>query len=138
MAYLYEDLTKKIIGGAQKVYNTLGYGYKEKDFQKALAAELEALGFKVLRELYSNLVYEGKIISGFYIDFLVQCGEVKIIIELKVAEGIYQKHFYQVLAYLKNNNLPLGLLIVFTHNKVLVKRIINERSAKLAQSANNL
>ena len=65
MAYLYEGLSKKIIGAAFKVYNTLGYGYKEKDFQKALHAELIALGLKVTRELYSKLVYEGKIISGF-------------------------------------------------------------------------
>jgi hypothetical protein len=35
MRYLHEELSKKIIGGAFKVYNTLGYGYKEKDFQKA-------------------------------------------------------------------------------------------------------
>ena len=50
---------------------------------------------------------------------------------------IYQKHFYQVLAYLKNNQMPLGLLIVFTDKKVLVKRIINEQFAKSASSANN-
>ena len=138
MSYLYEDLSKQIIGAAYKVYNTLGYGYKEKDFQKALAAELSALGFKVTRELYSRLVYQGKVISGFYVDFLVENGDQKIIIELKIAAKIYQKHFYQVLAYLKNNQLPLGLLIVFTDKKVLVKRIINERSAKSAPSANNL
>jgi GxxExxY protein len=138
MTYLYEDLSKKIIGAAFTVYNTLGYGYKEKDFQKALAAELTSLGFKVTRELYSRLEYKGKIISGFYVDFLVECGDERIIVELKIAEKIYQKHFYQVLAYLKNNQLPLGLLIVFTDKKVLVKRIINERSAKSAPSANNL
>lgn len=137
MSYLYEDATQKIIGAAFKVYNTLGYGYKEKDFQKALAAEFSALGFKVTRELYSKLVYEGKIISGFYVDFLVELDKVKIVIELKVAEAIYQKHFYQVLAYLKNNNLPLGLLIVYTHTKVIIKRVINERSAKSAPSAIN-
>ena len=33
-AYLYEDLSKKIIGAAYKVYNTLGYGFKEKDLSK--------------------------------------------------------------------------------------------------------
>jgi GxxExxY protein len=138
MNYLYQDSTSKIIGAAQKVYNTLGYGYKEKDFQKALVTELENLGMKATSELYSRLVYQGKIISSFYIDLLVKDGGAKIVVELKVAEKIYQKHFYQVLAYLKNNNLPLGLLIVFTHNKVLIKRIINQRSAKSAQSGNNL
>jgi GxxExxY protein len=138
MSYLHEDSTKKIIAAAFKVYNTLGYGYKEKDFQKALYAELIALGFIVTRELYTKLVYQGKIISGFYVDFMVEHGEAKIIVELKIAEGVYQKHFYQVLAYLKNNNLPLGLLIVYTKNKVLIKRIINERSAKSEPSVHNL
>ena len=137
MTYLYEDFSKQIIGAAFRVYNTLGYGYKEKDFQKALAAELSALGFKVTRELYSRLTYQGRVISGFYVDFLVEFGGQKIIVELKIAEKIYQKHFYQVLAYLKNNQLPLGLLIVFTDRKVLVKRIINERSAKSESSATN-
>lgn len=138
MSYLYEDSTKKIIAAAYKVYNTLGYGYKEKDFQKALCAELVAEGFIVTRELYSKLEYQGKIISGFYVDFLVESGDVKIIVELKVAEDVYQKHFYQVLAYLKNNDLQLGLLIVYTKNKVIIKRIINERSVKSAPSATNL
>jgi len=137
MTYLYEDFSKQIIGAAFRVYNTLGYGYKEKDFQKALAAELSALGFKVTRELYSRLTYQGRVISGFYVDFLVEFGGQKIIVELKIAEKIYQKHFYQVLAYLKNNQLPLGLLIVFTDRKVLVKRVINERSAKSESSATN-
>ena len=138
MSYLHEELSKKIIGAAFKVYNTLGYGYKEKDFQKALSAELESLGLKVVRELYSKLEYQGKIISGFYIDLLVQDGGEKIVVELKIAEDIYQKHFYQLLAYLKNNKLPLGLLIVFTSKKVLIKRVINEQSAKSASSATNL
>lgn len=138
MAYLHEELSKKIIGVAFKVYNTLGYGYKEKDFQKALFAELVAIGLKVTRELYSKLVYEGQVVSSFFVDFLVEDGNAKIIVELKIAEKIYQRHFYQILAYLKSNNLPLGLLIVFTDNKVLIKRVINERSAKSAQSADNL
>jgi GxxExxY protein len=136
MSYLYEEQTRKIIGAGQKVYNTLGYGYKEKDFQKALAVALESLGFKVTRELYSNLKYEGKIISGFHVDFLVEEGNIKIVVELKVAEDVYKKHFYQVLAYLKNNQLPLGMLIVFTSKKVLIKRIINNVSVLSEKSVN--
>jgi GxxExxY protein len=100
-------------------------------------AELQALGLKVSTELYSKLEYQGKIISGFYVDLLVEDKTAKIVVELKVAEDIYQKHFYQLLAYLKNNNLPLGLLVVFTSKKVLVKRVINERSAESAASATN-
>jgi GxxExxY protein len=46
MALLYEDTTRQIIGALYKVYNALGFGYKEKDYQKALASELENIGLK--------------------------------------------------------------------------------------------
>jgi GxxExxY protein len=124
--YLYKDLTEKLIGAAFKVYNTLGYGFREKEYQRAYALELEKLFLKFQRELYCNLKYEGKIISRFFIDFLV---EGKIVVELKIAEEFYKKHFEQVMAYLKDNKLQIGLLIIFTSKKVLIKRIINQTSA---------
>ncbi len=120
--YLYKDLTEKLIGIAFRVYNTLGYGFREKEYQRAYAVELGKLLLVFQRELYCNLKYEGKIISKFYLDFLV---DGKVVVELKVAEGFYKKHFEQVMAYLKDNKLKLGLLIIFTSKKVLVKRVIN-------------
>src|SRR6185369_7978633 len=72
MALLYEDLTKQIIGAIYKVYNSLGYGYKEKEYQKALASEFERIGLKYERELYSNITFNNKIISKFFVDFLVE------------------------------------------------------------------
>ncbi len=131
MNLLYSEETEKIIGALYKVYNTLGYGYREKEYQRAFSSELEKLGIGFKRELYCNLTYNDKIISKFYIDFLTEFSEknIKIVIELKVAEEFHKKHFDQVMVYLKNNNLKLGLLAIFTRNKVLVKRIINEKSA---------
>lgn len=120
--YLYEELTHKIIGASFDVYNKLGYGYKEKELQKALMEEFKKLGLNFKRELYCNLVYESKVISKFYIDFLV---DDKVVLELKVANDFYRKHFNQVMTYLKVNNLQLGLLAIFTSQEVLVKRIIN-------------
>ena len=40
---LHEDITKKIIKSYYKVYNTLGYGFLEKVYQKALLIELRGL-----------------------------------------------------------------------------------------------
>lgn len=37
----YEEFTKKIIGCAMKVHNTLGNGFQEVIYQRALAIELE-------------------------------------------------------------------------------------------------
>lgn len=124
--YLYKDLTEKLIGAAFKVYNRLGYGFREKEYQRAYASELELLALKYQRELYCNLKYNEKIISKFFIDFLV---EEKVVVELKVAEDFYKKHFDQVMTYLKDNRLQLALLIIFTSKRVLIKRIINQKSA---------
>ncbi len=116
------DHTKEIIGAIFRVYNILGYGYREKEYQKALAEELSKLGLRFQRELYSYLKYGEKIITKFYVDFLV---ENCVVVELKIADGIYRKHFQQLLAYLKNHNLKVGLLAVFTADRVIIKRIVN-------------
>ena len=81
---------------------------------------------KFQKELYCNLKYNGKIISKFFVDFLA---EGKVVVELKVAQGFYKKHFEQVMTYLKDNSLQIGLLIIFTSTSVLIKRIINQKSA---------
>lgn len=119
---LYEDTTRQIIGALYKVYNTLGFGYKEKDYQKALALELERIGLKFQRELYSNLKFNDKILAGFYVDFLI---EEKIVLEMKVAKDFYLKFRQQTLQYLKNHNLRLGLIAIITPQRVQIKRIIN-------------
>jgi len=124
--YLHKEITEKLIGAAFKVYNSIGYGFREKEYQRAFATLLEKLKINYKKELYCYLKFEGKIISKFFIDFLV---EGKVVVELKVAEEFYKKHFDQVMTYLKDNKLQLGLLIIFTSKKVLVKRIINQISA---------
>ena len=56
----HAELTEKIIGGFYKVYNTLGYGFKEGVYQKSLAYELRRLGILV-EERQEILVYhEGR------------------------------------------------------------------------------
>jgi GxxExxY protein len=119
---LYEELTYKINGAIFKVYNSLGYGYKEKEYQKALSREFGLLNINYQRELYSSLTYEGTKIAKFFVDFLV---EDLIIVELKVARQIYKKDFEQVLQYLKSHDLRLGIIAAFTPTSIIIKRIIN-------------
>lgn len=122
MELLHQEITGKIIKAAYKVFNTIGFGFQEKEYQTGLAAELEALGLHFAREVYSDLKYLNKKIRGFFIDFVV---EGKIAIELKVARQIYQKHYFQMNQYLRNNKLELGLIIVFSPTGVIVKRVVN-------------
>jgi GxxExxY protein len=67
-------------------------------------------------------VFKNKIIGRYFIDFLI---ENKLIVEFKVGNQIKNQHIQQVLAYLKTNNLRLGLIALFTEKGVKIKRIIN-------------
>lgn len=122
MELIYKEESKKIIGPAFRVYNTIGFGFQEKEYKKAMCAELDLLKLRYKIEVYSDLVYLGQKLRGYFIDLLV---EDKIAVELKVANNIYQRHFFQLFQYLKNNNLKLGLIIVFSPSEVLVKRVVN-------------
>ncbi len=88
--YVHKELTEKLIGASFRIYNALGYGYREKEYQNAYVLELEKLGLKFQKELYCNLKYNNKIITKFFIDFLV---EGKVVVKFKVAEEFYKKHF---------------------------------------------
>lgn len=84
-----------------------------------------ASGFKVSEQLLSALTCAGKPIGRYYLDFLAEKNETKIVVELKVANAIYPQHIRQVYGYLKANNLKLGIVIVFSKNGILFKRIVN-------------
>lgn len=45
-----EELTREVIGGYYKAYNTLGYGFRESVYAKALYIELRKRGLRVERE----------------------------------------------------------------------------------------
>ena len=122
MPLLHEELTGKIIGALYRVYNNLGFGYKEKEYQKALAIELTSLNLNFKRELHSVLKYGDQVIAGYFVDFLV---EGLVVVELKVATDFHLKFRQQVIQYLKSHNLQVGIIGIISPNKVLIKRIIN-------------
>jgi GxxExxY protein len=120
--FLYKELTERIIGASFNVYNQLGFGHREKVYQRAHESEYNDIGLVFKKECPVRIFYKEKLIAKYYLDFLV---ENKVVVELKVANDFYTKDIKQVLAYLKSNDYRLGLLIVFSSEGVKVKRIIN-------------
>ena len=118
------EITRKIIGLAIKIHQTLGPGLLESVYQQCLFYELRNANIKVEKEVLVPLTYENlKFETGFRMDLLV---ENKIVIELKAVENIHEKHISQVLTYLKLSNNKIGLLINFNEKylKDGVRRII--------------
>jgi GxxExxY protein len=55
-----DDLTYKVIGCAMKVHATLGNGFQEVIYQRALAIEMKTKGLLFARELEMQIFYEGE------------------------------------------------------------------------------
>lgn len=116
------ELTHRIIGVLYDTYNSIGFGFQEKHYYRAIKIKLTEAGFKVQEQLLNRILIDGKIIGRYFLDFLI---DDQIILEIKVANGVYPAHIKQVLHYLRANNLKLGLVAVFSKDGVIIKRVIN-------------
>ncbi|MES2647044.1 MAG: GxxExxY protein [Bacteroidota bacterium] len=122
--YKYSELTSKIIGCAMTVHKTLGNGFQEVIYQRALAIEMQFAGIKFSREHDMAIYYRGISIGSRRVDFLV--GEV-ISVELKALIKLEDVHLAQAINYLEAYNLEVGLLINFGENSLNFKRVTNKK-----------
>ena len=115
----YEDITHKIIGAAYQVFNTLGFGFLESVYKKAMMIELAKKNLKLEQEKALNVYYDEQVVGNFYVDIVV---EDEIIVELKSVQNLAKEHEVQVVNYLAGLRKEIGLLINFGPSGVEVKR----------------
>lgn len=119
---LYEQLTGRIIGCAMKVHSTLGNGFQEVIYQRALAIEMKKHNLEFSREMEMGIFYDGEHIGTRRVDFFV---ENKIMVELKALIKLEDVHLAQAMNYCQAYNLPIGLLINFGARSLEFKRVYN-------------
>jgi GxxExxY protein len=120
----YSDLTESLINGAMKVHRTLGPGFPEIIYQRALEIELTNRNMTYLAEKELPVYYENILVGKRRLDMLV---DDKILIELKAVSEWEKKHFHQVLNYLEAFNVEIGLLLNFGLESLQIKRFINNK-----------
>lgn len=120
----YADITEKIIKCAFKVHSTLGNGFQEVIYQRAMEIEMHNNGLDFSREFEMPIYYEGIQIGTRRVDFLV---EGIISVELKAVIRIENVHLAQAMNYLEAYNLEVGLLINFGANSLEFKRLTNKK-----------
>ena len=74
-----DAVSKKIIGAAYKVSNTLGSGFLEKVYENALAHQLKKDGIKIEQQKPIKVYYDNVVVSDYFADLIA---EGSIIIEL--------------------------------------------------------
>jgi GxxExxY protein len=122
--YKYSDLTEKIIGCAMTVHKTLGNGFQEVIYQRALEIEMRLAKIDFSREFEMPIFYRDQQIGTRRVDFLV---ENKISVELKAVSKLEDVHFAQAINYLEAYNLEIGLLINFGETSLKFKRLTNKK-----------
>ena len=122
--YLYSAETSKIIGCAIEVHKSLGTGFQEAIYQRALEYEFELQGLGFAREVEVPIYYKQKQIGLRRVDFLIKS---KIIVELKATSQLESVHLAQAINYLEAFNLPIGLLLNFGSTKLQFHRLNNKK-----------
>ena len=117
-----EEITHKIIGCAMKVHSTLGNGFQEVIYQRALAIEMHKQGLNFQREMEMKIYYDGFDIGTRRVDFFV---EENIMVELKALVKLEDVHLAQAMNYCQAYHLPTGLLINFGAKSLEFKRVYN-------------
>lgn len=119
--YPLSDLTGKIIGCAMEVHRTLGNGFQEVIYQRALAIEMTQNGLEYSREHEMDIFYKGDLIGKRRVDFFV---EGKIMLELKAVIQLEDVHLAQAINYLEAYGVHIGLLINFGNRSLQFKRVM--------------
>jgi len=108
--FKHTDLTRKIIEIFYRVYNTLGYGFLEKVYEKAMMLEFEKADIPATAQFPIKVDYQGQLVGEYAADILI---ENKVIIEIKAARDISPENEAQLLNYLKATQIEVGLLLNF-------------------------
>jgi GxxExxY protein len=58
---IYKELSFNVVGALFEVYNSLGFGYPEKIYQRAVAEELKKSGLSFVRESFSRKFFSSSL-----------------------------------------------------------------------------
>ena len=117
----YAALSERVLGAVFEVANTLGAGFLEKVYQRALVQELRSRGMRAEVEVSLPVRYKGLVVGEYFADILV---EEVLVVELKCADRLSGEHTAQCLNYLRASGRRVCLLVNFQRPKVEWKRVV--------------
>ena len=121
---IYKEISEKIIASAIKVHNTLGNGFQEVIYQRAMEIEMPLHLLEFEREKVLPIFYRNIEIGTRRVDFFV---EGKLMVELKALIKLENVHLSQAINYCEAYNMEIGLLINFGSKNLEFKRVHNNK-----------
>lgn len=111
-----------VVVAAYEVSNTLGAGFLEKVYERALIKELALRGISSVPQVPYQVSYKGNIIGEYIADAVV---DGRLLLEIKCVNMLGKEHLAQSLNYLRASGLSLALLINFQPSKVVWLRVVS-------------
>jgi GxxExxY protein len=124
---LHAEVSETVVRNFYQVHTELGPGQFESVYANATAIALEDAGVRVEREVLINVHFRGRIVGSFRADMVV---ESVVLLELKAGDRLDPRWEPQLINYLKNSSLEVGLLLFFGRT-ALVKRRLYTNDRKL-------
>lgn len=121
---LYKELAFAIVGAAIEVHKTLGPGFLEAVYRKALLCELALRSIPFEEEKVLPVYYKGQLVGEYKADIVV---DGKIILELKAVSAINAGHEAQALHYLAATGMELAIILNFGTPSLQQKRIVKSK-----------
>lgn len=105
-----DQLLYRILDAGRLVHSTLGPGFMESIYSRALAQELRQRDFHVDRERIVKIWYMSMVVGKHRFDLVV---DDSVIIELKACRTIIPVHLAQMQSYLHASSLDFGIILNF-------------------------
>jgi GxxExxY protein len=131
----YEALTEKIIGTFFDVYNSLGPGFLESVYQRAMVIALSEKGLSSETESPITVWFHGHEVGDFRADLAV---EDTVLLELKTARAIDHSHEGQILHYLRATEYEVGLLLNFGPKPEFRRFLLDNEQKRSAKSVKSV
>jgi GxxExxY protein len=118
----FDLLTERVLSAIFEVSNTLGAGFLEKVYRRALLRELGLRSIGATAQTSFTATYKGQSVGEYFADILI---EDVLVIELKCVERLANEHVAQCLNYLRASGRTICLLVNFQKPKVEWRRIVH-------------
>ena len=116
-----DSLSEKVLGAVFEVSNSLGAGFLEKVYERALLLELRLRGIRASAQAPVCVRYKGERVGDYFVDLLM---EGELVLELKCVECLVAEHSAQCMNYLRASGMRVCLLVNFSRPKVEWRRVV--------------
>lgn len=121
MGHEFEALSSQVIGAAIDVHKSLGPGFMEGIYQRAMEVALRNRGIPFEKQKEIHIYFEGEEVGIHRLDLVAN---TIVILELKAVAALADIHFAQLKSYLKATGLHVGLLLNFNAPTLTIKRVV--------------